>query len=101
MDNAEDDDDDGTEQIFPNNVDKRSGGDAWDIVAGTPNGHGSDVVIVENVNHLEGFAALNCWEIYLNFFLEKPTNKIFFVSQRSLVPAIVFKDPFVSVVAAF
>lgn len=60
MENAEDDD---TEQIVPNNIDKRGGGDAWDIIAGSgySNGENSGVV-VENVDQLDGFSAIVDWE---------------------------------------
>ena len=54
MENAEDDD---TEQIVPTNVDKRSAGDAWDIIASTSYSNGQGVV-VENVDQLDGFSAL-------------------------------------------
>ena len=58
MENAEDDD---TEQIVPNNIDKQSGGgDAWDIIAGSgyANGQNNVGVVVENVDQLDGFSAL-------------------------------------------
>ena len=54
MENAEDD----TEQIVPTNVDNRSAGDAWDIIAGTGYSNGQGVV-VENVDQLDGFSALD------------------------------------------
>ena len=63
MENAEDDDE--AEQIVPNNVDK--GGDAWDLIAGTgySNGQGGGVV-VESVDQLDGFSALDEWDISQN-----------------------------------
>ena len=55
MENAEDDDE--AEQIVPNNVDK--GGDAWDLIAGSGYSNGQGGVVVESVDQLDGFSALD------------------------------------------